>query len=243
MAHVTLKFKDLVLKEFPLEGGSKTIGREPSNDIVLENLLVSAHHARIDQAGSDIIITDLQSKNGTYVNGERITSVKLKDGDRILIGKHTLVFNLEPTDDGQGDNLVEATMFMEVPPDQAKAQPQQKQEPAEEEEHTEVTYVGAPGEKLGLLSYLAGGADEIALKKKLVKLGKGREADIQVGGLFTPRVAATISKRPSGYHLTPMGGRAKVRVNGAQLEGSYRLKEFDVIEVGSARLQFYYEGD
>ena len=95
MAQLTLKFKELVLKEIPLEGDSRTIGREPGNDVVVENLLVSGFHARIDLAGKDYILTDLQSKNGTFVNGERITSTKLKNGDQILIGKHLLVFNLD----------------------------------------------------------------------------------------------------------------------------------------------------
>jgi len=77
--------------------------------------------------------------------------------------------------------------------------------------------------------------------KKLVKLGKGEEADVHIGGLFTPKVAATISRRPTGYHLTPTG-RAKVKVNDAQVGDSHRLNEFDTIEIGSAKLQFYYEG-
>ena len=87
MALLTLKFKELVIKEFQLAGNGMTIGREPSNDIVVENLLVSSYHARIDPAGNDYILTDLQSKNGTVVNGERVTSSKLKNGDQILIGK------------------------------------------------------------------------------------------------------------------------------------------------------------
>ncbi|MGD8504274.1 MAG: FHA domain-containing protein, partial [Syntrophobacterales bacterium] len=94
MAQLILKFKDIVLKDFDLAGDSKTIGREPGNDIVVENLLVSGYHARVDAAGKDYILTDLQSKNGTFVNGEQVTSKKLKNGDQILIGKHLLVFSL-----------------------------------------------------------------------------------------------------------------------------------------------------
>jgi pSer/pThr/pTyr-binding forkhead associated (FHA) protein len=89
MALLTLQFKDLALKEFELTGQSMTMGREPDNDIIVENLLVSGYHARIDPAGREYILTDLQSKNGTFVNGERVTSTKLKDGDQILVGKHT----------------------------------------------------------------------------------------------------------------------------------------------------------
>jgi pSer/pThr/pTyr-binding forkhead associated (FHA) protein len=236
MARIILKFKELVLKDFALQDGGKTIGRAPGNDIVLENLLVSGHHARIDQAGGDYILTDLQSKNGTYVNGARITSAKLKHGDQILVGKHTLVFELDVAQVSAADkDMVEATMF--VP--SAGAAPGQ---PSAQAVPGAGTASGpTPVEPLGILSYLSGGSGEYELTKKLVKMGKGEEADIQIGGFLTPRVAATISRRPTGYHLTPMTGRVKVRVNGTLVEGSQRLKEFDTIEVGAVVLQFYFK--
>lgn len=234
MALITLKFKDLVLKEFPLDEESRTIGREPGNDIVLENLLVSGYHARIDRAGKDFVLTDLQSKNGTYVNGQRVNSVKLKPGDEILIGKHTLVFALEPNEKAEDRGLAEATMFMEAP--SVAASPPAGEAPADSD-----AAAASSADRLAVLSHLSGGGGEFELTKKLVKLGKGEEADIQVGGFLTPRVAATISRRPAGYHLTVMSGRAKVKVNGVQVKEGCRLKEFDTIEVGPARMQFYYK--
>jgi pSer/pThr/pTyr-binding forkhead associated (FHA) protein len=230
MAELILKFKDLVLKEVSLEPGSITIGREPDNDIVVENLLVSAYHARIDRTGREYVLTDLHSKNGTFVNGHRVTSTRLKNGDEILVGKHTVQFKLEPTETG-GEQRGEVTVFMETP--QSVEEPQQP--PSETPGGTSVFT-----ERLAVLTFLTGSSADHELAKKLVKLGKGDEADINVGGLLTPKVAATISRRPTGYHLTPTG-RSKVKVNGTPLKGSYRLKEFDTIEVGSVRLQFYYK--
>jgi hypothetical protein len=90
-----------------------------------------------------------------------------------------------------------------------------------------------------VLSFLSEGREEYEITKKLVKVGKGDEADIYIGGLLTPRVAATISRRATGYHLTPVG-RVKVKVNDTQVKGSCQLEEFDTIEIGSVRLQFYY---
>jgi len=234
MARIILKFKELVLKDFSLEDGGKTIGRAPGSDILLENLLVSGHHARIDAAGSDYLLTDLQSKNGTYVNGARITSAKLKHGDQILVGKHILVFELDAAQvSGADKDMSEATIFVPT------ASPAPGPSPAQG-----VLAAGTaagPGsvEPLGILSYLSGGKGEFELNKKLVKMGKGEEADIQIGGFLTPKVAATVSRRPTGYHLTPMTGRVKVRINGTPVEGSQRLKEFDTIEVGAVVLQFY----
>jgi pSer/pThr/pTyr-binding forkhead associated (FHA) protein len=261
MAQLILKFKDLVLKEFDLEGGGVTIGREPDNDIIVENLLVSGYHARVDAAGKDIILTDLQSKNGTFLNGERTTSAKLNNGDEILVGKHTIVLVLDPQEVEEKQQLSEATMFMDVAqasvePATPAAKPETEPPAAEPElkEAAETVEPRAPAapvkaetetiapamDRQALLSFVAGGSEEFEITKKLVKLGKGEEADIHVGGLLTPKVAATISKRATGYHLTPMG-RAKVKVNGNPVKGSYRLKEFDTIEVGPVRVQFYYK--
>ena len=234
MALLTLQFKDLALKEFELTGQSMTMGREPDNDIIVENLLVSGYHARIDPAGREYVLTDLQSKNGTFVNGERVTSTKLKDGDQILIGKHTIVFTLSEEEIQEDQKLTEPTMFIEVAQGASEAEAQEPM-PA----GLDSTAVSA--ERRAVLSFLSGGGDEYEIKKKLVKLGKGEEADVYIGGLFTPKVAATISRRPTGYHLTPTG-RAKVKVNAAQVGGSHRLREFDTIEIGPAKLQFYYKG-
>ena len=233
MAQLTLKFKDLVLTEFELAGGSKTIGREPSNDIVLENLLVSGYHARIDAAGKDYILTDLQSKNGTFVNGERVTSTKLKSGDKILIGKHTLVLGLDPAEGMAEPGLTEATMFMQVA--------QGPSEPSLTEAETAPEPSGAlSDEQPAILSFVTGGTDEYTITKKLVKLGKAEEADVHIGGILTPKVAATISRRPTGYYITPMG-RVKIKVNETMVKGSCRLRDFDIIAVGPVRLQFSYK--
>lgn len=234
MALITLKFKDLPLKEFKLAGESKTIGREPGNDIIVENLLVSGYHARIDAAGKEYVLTDLQSKNGTFVNGDRVTSTKLKNGDQILIGKHTLVFTLDAAEIQEAPKLTEETMFIEVAQGVAEPSAPDRQTP-------DLASTAVSAERPAVLAFVSGGSDEFEIKKKLVKLGKGEEADIYIGGLFTPKVAATISRRPTGYHLSPTG-RGKVKVNDMQIKGSHRLKEFDTIEIGPARLQFYYKG-
>ena len=223
MAQLTLQFKDLALKEFELTGQSMTMGREPDNDIIVENLLVSGYHARIDSAGREYILTDLQSKNGTFVNGERVTSTKLKDGDQILVGKHTIVFTLSPEEIQEDQKLTEPTMFIEVAQGASEAE-------AEDPTPSGLDSTAISAERPAVLSFLSGRGDEYEIKKKLVKLGKGEEADVHIGGFFTPKVAATISRRPTGYHLTPTG-RAKVKVNDAQVGSSHRLREFDTIEV------------
>lgn len=73
--------------EFALEMNQELIiGRSSELEMVLIEDMVSRHHAKITTTENEIFIEDLGSTNGTFVNGEKITSVKLKNGDRILIG-------------------------------------------------------------------------------------------------------------------------------------------------------------
>src|SRR5688500_9121776 len=62
------------------------IGRSSDLDMVLVEDMVSRKHAKISTIGGQIVIQDLGSTNGTFVNGEKIKKVRLKEGDRILIG-------------------------------------------------------------------------------------------------------------------------------------------------------------
>jgi pSer/pThr/pTyr-binding forkhead associated (FHA) protein len=92
MARIILEHKGQVLKDFPLHKGSLTIGRRKDNTIVFNDPQVSASHARIDKRGSDYILTDLQSTNGTFVNDLKVFSHRLHHGDRISVSKHDLLF-------------------------------------------------------------------------------------------------------------------------------------------------------
>ena len=95
MAKLFLKFEQSVLKEVPLSQGVVTIGRLPDNVIHIDNLAVSGHHAKIYWDQDKYVIEDNNSLNGTYVNNVRISRQALKDGDAVLVGKHTIAFKDE----------------------------------------------------------------------------------------------------------------------------------------------------
>lgn len=84
--------------EFPLdEGREVVIGRSSDLDMVLVEEMVSRRHARILQSATGILIEDLGSTNGTFVNGEKVLRVQLKEGDRVLVGTSILkVITLAP---------------------------------------------------------------------------------------------------------------------------------------------------
>ena len=108
MPNLTLKFKDTKLEEYQLQTGhSLTIGRRQNNDVIIENLAVSGHHAKIDSVADGFVLVDLKSKNGSFVNEQLISSHWLTNGDIINIGKHSLVFSYSEdevlTDEGSDE--------------------------------------------------------------------------------------------------------------------------------------------
>lgn len=83
----TLAGERIALAEFPV-----TIGRDPTNRLVLKDEHVSRFHARIKERGLIFVIEDLDSRNGTYVNGDRIINATIQNGDKILIGSAEMTF-------------------------------------------------------------------------------------------------------------------------------------------------------
>ncbi|MFW6132098.1 MAG: FHA domain-containing protein, partial [Candidatus Aminicenantaceae bacterium] len=82
--------------DIALKGKKLTVGRSHKNDIVIEDPFCSGVHASIYPSDSEYFVFDESSKNGTFVNGKKITSpVKLKKGDEILFGSTRIIFDME----------------------------------------------------------------------------------------------------------------------------------------------------
>jgi len=228
MAELILTFNGQACEEIPFKDDSITIGRKEENDIRIENLAVSNHHARIDRIGADFILTDLQSTNGTFINDKRMTSCKLKHGDNIQIGKHIIIFRAsEKEQSGQFD--IDKTMILDT---------EKQRNLLSKQENTPIK-IKKPG-KRGILTFIDNsGLDDIELVKKLTRIGKSENSEIQLSGLFMGATAATISKRPSGYTISFAGGISKLKVNGHIVKQGVQLNDFDIIEIGSYKFQFY----
>ena len=81
--------------------GLLTMGSDQDNDIQIQSNFISRHHAQIVSSGSNFILSDLNSTNGTFVNSKRIKRHVLHDGDAIIIGKHHFKYvksNLDTSD-------------------------------------------------------------------------------------------------------------------------------------------------
>jgi hypothetical protein len=242
MAKLILKYEAAVLKDIPLTGTAITIGRTPGNDLVIDNLAVSGHHAKIYFETDKFVLEDLNSLNGTFVNNQRVRKSYLKNGDEVLIGKHTLVYQ----DEGALPEPAQPTMERTMPVaklEQTMVLDTKKRRDFLQKATTVAEGGASPSalEKVACLIVLAGKTDqnEYILTSKLAMIGKSPMASVKLKGWFAPDVAAVINKRDNGYQIAPSGKNA-AKVNGQTIVGPQELHEGDMIEVAGIKMQFNY---
>ena len=239
MPRLVLKFETSVLKEVPFGNRPVSIGRAPDNDICIDNLAVSNYHARVYSEADRLVVEDLNSLNGTFVNNLRVERATLHDGDSILIGKHHIVVDETheaalPLDAGRkvAAPKVDETMVLDT---RERRELFQQAVAAGEPSPLAHTRVHVP-----TLTVLSGKTSQKSylLSSKLTVIGKSEMATVRLRGWFAPQVAAQIHKRDDGYYL----GRADrvPKVNGQPITGPTRLNDGDLIEVGGVRLNFLY---
>jgi len=97
-AHLVVRRGALEGMQFPLLPGElMSIGRSSDSKIFLDDVTVSRKHASVSLSGSDWVLSDAGSLNGTYVNKLRVSSTNLVNGDELQIGKFRFIFVLAPT--------------------------------------------------------------------------------------------------------------------------------------------------
>ena len=111
MARLILSLDGQVLAEYNMSKERYTIGRLPDNDVRIDNPAVSGHHSLIINILNDSFLEDLNSTNGTYVNGKLIKKHALQHGDVITIGHHQLRFSDQHANDTEQDEF-EKTMVI-----------------------------------------------------------------------------------------------------------------------------------
>ncbi len=234
MPRLILEFKGNIVREYHFGTGKyMTIGRRPTNDIVIENLAVSGHHARIEPSEDGIFLTDLKSINGSFVNERLVSTYRLDDGDIITIGKHTLTFSCEEGEflsEKTGESI-DKTMVIDTA---------RHRDMLAKSGSKNISPQSPAKESVGILSYLTKNKDDIKLSKKVTTIGKTPDSDIMVNGFFVGKTAAIISKRPNGFYMSYVTGLSKPRVNTKVLKESVKLKEFDIIKIGPVKMQFKY---
>ena len=99
MGKLVVSLDGVVIKEVQITKDKTTLGRRPYNDIVIDNLAVSGEHAVLQMVGTDVFIEDLNSTNGTYINGKAIKKQLLVHNDTVEIGKYRIKYLVDEVPD------------------------------------------------------------------------------------------------------------------------------------------------
>lgn len=243
MAKLILSMDGLVLKEIPLTKERMTIGRKPHNDIQIDNLAISGEHAALVTILNDSFLEDLNSTNGTLVNGQPIKKHFLQNGDLVELGKYKLKYLGDAPAVQAGGADFEKTMVLrpgalrpqEAAPAPAEAAPQVPHADtfASAIPLTPPPAEAAPAPLLGAVQILNGAnaGKELELVKTLTTLGK---PGVQV---------AVITRRPHGYFITHVEGSQFPVLNGRSLDAQAQpLADHDVIEIAGVKMEFFLKG-
>lgn len=219
MGKLVVSLDGVVIKEVQITKDKTTLGRRPYNDIVIDNLAVSGEHAVLQMAGADVFIEDLNSTNGTYINGKAVKKQLLAHNDTVEVGKYKIKFMV---DDGTD---YEKTMIMK-PGSMAPG----------------AGYASGRASGFGALGAAAGASVGPATIRVMNGAAAGREVMLTkvVTTVSKPGVqVASITKRPTGYVLAHVEGSSRPTVNSNPLVGeTVSLKNGDVIELAGTQMQF-----
>jgi pSer/pThr/pTyr-binding forkhead associated (FHA) protein len=233
MAKIIIKFVNDVVDHIDLKQGDMKIGRKPGCEIHIDNLSVSGEHANIFTVGEDSFIQDLGSTNGTFINNKKITKHHLKNGDTVVIGKHSLIYlsdsvrASQPPEDFARTVIINPSRTVEPKP----AAPASTEAAAItlETKPKDPPQVAAERRRVGAIFVLSGlnSGKRIDLTKKVTNLGSAGKR------------AGSITQTAGGFTLAP-GADETPKLNGRPIPtAGARLKNGDVIEVAGTRLQFY----
>jgi pSer/pThr/pTyr-binding forkhead associated (FHA) protein len=226
-----------VQSEWPLEEKEALIGRGTDCEIHIDEPSVSRHHAKVSRIYTGFFIEDLHSTNGIILNGRRVRKYLLKDGDRVQIGTHELLFFAEA-----GEPVLDPDKTVVLPsrPIAARAKPSARlptaPQPASPPQPTPVRQRrAAPPPVRPTRAYVRvlngpDNGDSRLIDKSLYAIG-------EPGGNM-----AVISRRAQGHFLLHLGGSGVTTLNGREVHGAgVRLRSGDKILVGDTELEFYTE--
>jgi pSer/pThr/pTyr-binding forkhead associated (FHA) protein len=215
MPKMIVTIDGVVIKEVQLTKDRTSLGRRPYNDIVIDNLAVSGEHAVLQLADNEVHLEDLNSTNGTYLNGKAVKKQLLHNGDTVEIGKYRIKYVSEAPD----ANYEKTTVIK-----------------AGSVAATAVTAAAANA------TAPAGNSTLPAAIKVMSGAAAGREVPLVkvVTTIGKPGIAvAAITRRPHGFVVAHVEGANRPSVNGTAIGADpVALKDGDVLELAGTQMQF-----
>ena len=233
MPTLVISIDGAVIKEVQLTKERTTLGRRPYNDIVIDNLAVSGEHAVLSIVDGAVIIEDLRSTNGTYVNGQPILRQTLNHGDLLDIGKYKIRFVQQQVSASSRSALAAIAAAVEAT----------RPAPLAEDLPSQFSTQTPSGFDHTLPPSMAGLATRQAAIRMLNGNAAGREVPLvkAVTPLGKPGVAvASITQKHHGFVLAQLEGDAlSLKLNGQEIgRRPMPLQHGDTVELAGTQMQF-----
>ena len=222
MPKMIVSIDGVVIKEVQLTKDRTSLGRRPYNDIVIDNLAVSGEHAVLQMSAGEVHLEDLNSTNGTYVNGKAVKKQLLLNNDVVEIGKYKIKYANEAADAGFDKTMI-------IKPGAAGLPAGMPAGPAMA--HAQMAPVAPAATINAAIKVMSGAAAgrEVALVKVVTTIGK-------------PGVAvAAITRRPHGFVIAHVEGVTRPSLNGTLIGTEpVSLKDGDMLELAGTQMQFVH---
>ncbi|MDR2578723.1 MAG: FHA domain-containing protein [Chitinispirillales bacterium] len=255
MIRYTVYFNGEQVKVYELDEPVIFIGRLPENHIPISNMGISRRHVKIEldpQGG--YMLSDLNSLNGSLVNGRRVKKANLCHGDKITIGKYSITY--EDLRGGAASPLLD-TIMAEIKPEElqkmAAAAGLKVPVPVTPAAPPPATPTTAPAGAAAASGATQNDAAQCAvfietsnhivykLDRTYMTIGSNEEDDIYSAGFMIGKAYAVVEQRDGGYWLGTQKMMAKLKVNGKNIK-MHRLEHKDRIEIGSNTFRFMENG-
>jgi len=235
MPTIQISLNGEVESELQLAKDTMTIGRKSDNDIHLDSLAISGHHAQIVTILNNSFIEDLNSTNGTYLNGSLIKKNVLENGDVIKVGQHEIKFITISA--GAEDNFEKTMIINTAAIGMQETEGNKAIDKSVGKIVAEIASSdsGKTSQKIAKIRIVSGANNgkELTLTKVLTTLGK---PGVQV---------AAITRRPTGYFLIHIDGGdngERPHVNNEEIGSkAHPLKNNDTLEVAEVQMIFLFE--
>jgi pSer/pThr/pTyr-binding forkhead associated (FHA) protein len=238
MVKFSVSYNNKVIKTYELDDDVITIGRLPENKICISNMGISRRHSKIERdANNNLVLTDLNSLNGTFVNNKKTPKAVLSPGDTITIGKYTIVLESYDRNEVAAAPLVAESQKLSVTERQAKTQVEENIQEVLPKERTSTAaeHTSHPGSGAVLIE--TNKHVVYKLDKKLVTLGASESNDIFVSGFLVGEGRIEIERNGNDCCIRSHKFMGKFKVNGRKKK-SHTLHHKDRIEIGSSVFRF-----
>ena len=190
------------------------VGRGGENDLSLDNLTVSRAHATVRRKGDGLVVTDLGSENGVVQGGKRVKEVTLKPGDRVDVGKYSLVY----------DHYAPRYQAAQNPPAGGGARPVE-----------ETLGMSGPGFRTAVFTH---DGKAVRMTGKVFHIGKAEDAHLRISGLLVAPIHVRVVREQDGsFRATHVAGGRAMTVNG-HTDTDVVLKHGDQLEIAGATIRF-----